>query len=294
MAEKQIKVGFLVSYDYEYLKISLPLVYESADIIAVAIDKNRETWSGEKFDIDPLFFDWLKEIDKDNKIQIYEDVFAISDLSNMECETRERNMLAQFMGDGGWHVQIDSDEYFLDFAEFVASIRGVETEYPIQIYGRWITLYQKDDMGYLYTDSQEYFPAATNYPHYETARKSSAKEFKYLESKVLHQSWARGEDEILFKLKSWGHKTDFNVEAYFQFWKSINRHTYKYVRSFHPLDRWIWQTLEYVDSLDMNLVIERVKQQISEKEKRRKGEEKIKIKDWIPLAIYKLKAKIKR
>jgi hypothetical protein len=33
----------------------------------------------------------------------------------MECDTRERNMLAKYMGEGGWHVQIDADEYFADF-----------------------------------------------------------------------------------------------------------------------------------------------------------------------------------
>jgi hypothetical protein len=36
----------------------------------------------------------------------------------MENETRERMMIAQRMGEGGWHVQVDSDEYFLDFGTF--------------------------------------------------------------------------------------------------------------------------------------------------------------------------------
>lgn len=294
MTTDSIKVGFLVSYDYEYLKTSLPLVYAQADIIALAIDKNRETWSGEKIEIDPAFFAWLKEIDTDNKIQIYEDVFRIPELSNMECETRERNMLAQFMGKGGWHIQIDADEYFLDFEKFVNTLKILDMSTPTQVYGMWITLYKKDSAGFLYTDSGEYFPVATNRPLYTLARRSSNKNIEYTNFKVLHQSWARSEDEIKFKLSNWGHKTDFNVEAYFQFWKAINRYTYKYARSFHPLDSWIWQTLEYVESLDLNTVIAEVKKRIINKEKERKKEEEIRIKDWIPLAIYKLKSKIKR
>lgn len=294
MADKLIKVGFLVSYDYEYLKISLPLIYDHADTITLAIDKDRKTWSGEKFEIDSSFFDWLDEIDRDKKIRIYEDIFHIKELSAIECDTRERNMLAQFMGEGGWHIQIDSDEYFLDFAGFLTYLKTLDISKPIQVYIKWITLYKRDDSGYLYTDSGEFFPVATNNPQYNLCRGSAIGEIKYTNFKVLHHSWARSEDEIEFKLKNWGHKTDFNVEAYFKFWKSINRFTYKYVRSFHPLDSWIWQTLEYVDSLDLNLVIEKVKQQIKEKEEHRKSEEKVKIKDWIPLAFYKLKAKIYR
>lgn len=37
---KEIQVGFLMSYDYELLKISIPLVYEEADHITIALDKN--------------------------------------------------------------------------------------------------------------------------------------------------------------------------------------------------------------------------------------------------------------
>ena len=36
---KKIQVGFLLSYDYEKLKNSIPPVYNSADAIFIAIDK---------------------------------------------------------------------------------------------------------------------------------------------------------------------------------------------------------------------------------------------------------------
>lgn len=293
MSQNIIKVGFLVSYDYEYMKTALPLVYEHADTITLAIDKNRETWSGEKIDIDQVFFDWLKEIDVDTKIQIYEDTFHVKELSAIECDTRERNMLARFMGEGGWHVQIDSDEFFLDFEGFVRYLQSLDITKLTQVYAKWITLYKEDEKGYLYTDSNEVFPLATNIPDYNLCRGSATGKIIYTEFKVLHQSWARSEEEIAFKLKNWGHRTDFNVDAYFQFWKSVNRYTYKYVRSFHPLDGWIWQSLEYAPSLDMPTVIDVVKQQLIDKERSKKAEERIKLKDWIPLAFYKLKTKIK-
>lgn len=295
MSQNLIKVGFLVSYDYEYMKTALPLVYNYADTITLAIDKNRETWSGERFEIDPSFFDWVKEIDRDNKIQIYEDSFHVEGLSTIECDTRERNMLSQFMEEGGWHIQIDSDEYFLDFEGFISYLRTLDISKPTEIHAELITLYQKDDSGYFYTDSNETFPLATNVVNdYRLVRKTVHGTPLYTKFKLLHQSWARSEEEIIFKLKSWGHKNDFDVDAYFQFWKAVNRHTYKYVRSFHPLDGWIWQTLEYIPSLNMNEVISIVRQKMLDKEKQRHIDEKIKLKDWVPLALYKLKAKINK
>jgi hypothetical protein len=37
-----IKVGFLVSYDFKYLYQSIPLVYKEADLIVLAIDRERK------------------------------------------------------------------------------------------------------------------------------------------------------------------------------------------------------------------------------------------------------------
>ena len=65
---KKIQVGFLLSYDYIKLKNSIPPVYKEADGIFIAIDKDMRTWSGATFEVDPAFYDWLKEIDVDNKI----------------------------------------------------------------------------------------------------------------------------------------------------------------------------------------------------------------------------------
>ena len=73
----KIQVGFLISYDYILLKNALPQVYDYSDSIFLAIDKNRKTWNGANFTIDNSFFDWIKEIDVANKIEIYEDQFYI-------------------------------------------------------------------------------------------------------------------------------------------------------------------------------------------------------------------------
>jgi len=97
---KKIHVGFLLSYDYEKLKLSIPPIYKNADRIFIALDKNFLTWSGNKFKVDESFFKWLKDIDEDHKIEIYRDDFYIPTLNPIQNDTRERHLLSIKMGIG--------------------------------------------------------------------------------------------------------------------------------------------------------------------------------------------------
>ena len=66
-----IKVGFWVSYDWEFLKHSLPRVYNSADIICLALDKDRHSWKCNPFDFNnDAFYTFVKRLDIQNKIDI--------------------------------------------------------------------------------------------------------------------------------------------------------------------------------------------------------------------------------
>lgn len=120
---KKIHVGFLLSYDYEKLKLSIPPVYNAADKIFIAEDSNKKTWSGNEFVVDESFYEWLKEFDVDNKIEFYRDDFYIPELTAIQNDTRERHLLSMKMGIGNWLIQIDSDEYFIDFDSFIANLR---------------------------------------------------------------------------------------------------------------------------------------------------------------------------
>jgi hypothetical protein len=256
----EIKVGFLVSYDYKYLYTSLPLVYEDATLIVLAIDQHRVTWSGIPFTIDQEFFEWLNKIDQKKKITIYEDDFFVPELSTSDCDTRERNMLASKMGSGGWHIQIDSDEYFLDFKSFVCYLRSNEkiaTKEPVHVFTRFITLYKKVKEGYLVVSVRtENIATATNKPEYLYIR--NVKDVRKINSShiVIHQSWARDEDEIAFKIKSWGHSTDFDVNSYFKLWNAIDYHNYHFLLNYHPLTPTAWPKLEFIASRDISELLD--------------------------------------
>lgn len=260
-----IKVGFLVSYDFKYLYKSIPLVYEASDLIVLAVDKDRLTWSGNPLYIDPLFFDWVKEFDTLKKIVIYEDAFYIAKNTPAENDTRERNLLAKAMGEGGWHIQIDSDEYFNDFKGFVSFLNEKKQylknpkKQPIEIHVQWITLFKKVEGGFLYIkDSLDAVEVATNYPKYKYMRATRHSKKIITKFILLHQSWARDDDEIYTKITNWSHRDDSDNVAFFEFWKNISLENYKEVTNFHENDPTKWKALEFVseaelDSLKINI-----------------------------------------
>ncbi|MGH2667329.1 hypothetical protein [Flavobacterium sp.] len=247
---KKIQVGFLVSYDYDLLKNAIPQVYKEADTIFLAIDKDRKTWNGGSFVIEDEFFQWIKETDTDHKIEIYEDNFYRPELTTMDCEVRERKMLSEKMGIGNWLIQIDADEYFLDFAAFIKDLRKYDSyldnpsENPIQI-GCFLThLYKYTDDGILYVENLTRVLLATNYPNYKVGRKSKERVI-YTDKILLHECLSRTEEQLAFKLENWGHNVQIN-NSFFDKWKSVNQDNYKEMEDFYYIEPETWKTLGYM------------------------------------------------
>lgn len=257
-----IKVGFCVAYDWEFLKKSLPRVYDDAESICLSIDKKQLSWSGVPYEFDTdAFFSWIKEIDRQGKITVYEDDFFMPELSSIQNDNRQRTLMAQFMGEGGWHIQIDSDEYFLDFKGFAAYLKKINPnpiglEKPINICCQSLSLFKKTARGYLVIDNTDFYnevvPIATNKPEYLGARRNS--HFNHLSPFFfIHETWARDDKQLLQKLDSWGHDNDFvNKESYIEFWRCVNEYTYQFISDFHPIQREVWNKLKYFETTDIN------------------------------------------
>ena len=250
---KKIHVGFLLSYDYQKLQYSIPPVYEAADQIFIAIDKDLRTWSGETFEVDASFFKWLDEFDKDKKITLYRDDFYDATISALENDNRERRMLSQKMGIGNWLIQIDSDEFFLDFEKFVKDLRKYDKfldnpeKHKIQIALYSLNLYKYTDGGVLYVKKPTKAVVATNYPNYVVAR-VTRKRIIYTRNLLLHESVARDEAELLFKFDNWGHNTDIpDKEAYIEKWRTTNKSNYKEREGFFYIEPEKWQHVEFCE-----------------------------------------------
>jgi len=257
---KKIHVGFLFSYDYEKLKISIPLVYNDADAIFLAVDEKFRTWSGEIFEVDDQFFEWIKTFDTQNKITIYRDNFYVPELSAIENDNRERHMLSLKMGIGNWLIQVDSDEYFLDFKKFVKDLRKYDNfldnpeKNRIQIAAFLINMFKYTDDGLLYVDKVTRGLMATNYPDYKVAR-NTRQRIIYTPNVLWHETLSRTSEEIEYKFKNWGHNDEVNVDAFMQKWKLVNKSNYKEMRGFFYIEPEKWNRLEFVSGNTINEII---------------------------------------
>lgn len=248
-----IKVGFLLAYDYEFVKDSLPCIYEDADRIVFSLDKRRLSWAGNPFGFDEGILDWIKQYDTKGKVSFYEDDFYVPGNTNMENETRQRNMMAAFMGPGGWHIQLDVDEYFINFRGFVQYLHRHKhylqqpEQNKISISVDWFNLFKQDETGFFYIKGS-YTPVriATNYPEYTKARTTEQRQL-FTPFVMVHQSWARSDEEIFFKMNNWGHKDDIDPIAYYEQWKNVNKDNYHLVKDFAPgKPHSIWKSLGFV------------------------------------------------
>ncbi len=261
-----IKVGFCVAYDWALLRKSLPLVYDHADRICLSIDCNRRSWSGNYYHFDDVGFrNLVKETDVRGIIDIYEDDFYDATLSPIQNDNRQRTMMAQRLGEGGWHIQVDSDEYFFDFSgfrQYLLSLHPHPTgkERPVNVCCVIFPLIKKLDNGYIFVwgdiRKQELFPCATNRPEYTNARRNG--HFNHISPFfILHETWARGEEELLAKINNWGHVHDFEAKmSYFNLWKAIDSLNWRYFRDFHPLVGPTWQRLGYVPETEVHDMIQ--------------------------------------
>jgi hypothetical protein len=260
MDAKIIKVGFCVAYDWEMLKTSIPRIYNDADVICLSIDKKRKTWKGEPYTFDEVSFrNFIMAVDTEKKIDVYEDDFSLSHLTSMQNDTRQRQLMADRLGKGGWHIQIDSDEHILNFANCVQKLKNINSyptgdEKPLNICAFIIPLIKKLTNGFLIVDfkdeSPETLPLATTRPQYLRARNSGHFN-KYISEFVIHETWARSEEELWLKINNWGHSSeelDYEKKrlSYYHLWKSLDEFNHQYIFNFHPAIAKTWPALKYV------------------------------------------------
>ena len=170
-------------------------------------------------------------------------------------------MLAQHMGEGGWHLQIDADEYFVDFENLVEFLRRLDEKasHINCVSMHVLTLYKKLPAGYLAVKNGGTLQFATTRPQYSLARMIEHPVNILYPQKVVHDSWARTEQDLWTKLKNWGHNSDFNIDEYFRFWKWINEENYIHVQDFHPLAPKVWHELDYIEALNIPDLLRRLK-----------------------------------
>lgn len=249
---QKIKVGFLVSYDWEFLRYSLGLIYPFADRIWLSLDRQGRTWGGNHFAFDRLSFHrFIDQTDSQKKVAFHVGDFYDSRRGAMENETRQRNLLAACMGQDGWHLQVDADEYIVDFESFRNYLRKipVRRNQPVTIFANWIPIIKQIPEGFFLVHSPkgnyETFPLAFHRPCFQNARRTGY-QHRLSACLVFHQTLARTSEEVKMKILNWGHAADFDAARYYERWESLTVKNYKEYKNFHPVYPHLWPELELI------------------------------------------------
>ena len=127
---------------------------------------------------------------------------------------------------------------------------------PVNVCAFLVVLYKKIPGGFLYVSGNyDLCVVATNYPRYNIARTGINKRI-FLPQVLLHQSWARKEEEISFKFANWGHTIDFNTSSHFRLWKNADEENYMTYHDFYSLKGNGWKHLAMVKGERMKEVIQ--------------------------------------
>jgi hypothetical protein len=107
----------LISYDADYLPKSIEKYYDYVDEIVLGLDKDRISWSGNKFSFnESKLWAELGKLDGDNKISIIEEDFHKSSVA-IENDNYERNFLKSHCTHD-CIISIDADEVLLNAKSF--------------------------------------------------------------------------------------------------------------------------------------------------------------------------------
>jgi len=248
-----IKVGYLLSYDYKFIFNSIKQIYDYSDKIFICYDQDGKTWAGNDFEIPENIFSEIKKLDHQKKIVFYADTFFIKGISTIDLDTRQRNMLAKKMGDGGWHIQIDSDEYPVGFGKLTHFLRKQKyllrnpEKTPVNFFVNFVTLFKQTEDGFFVVApySESCF-LITNIPEYVNARYPKNNYTLKLNFNNIHQSWARSPEEIRQKINNWGHNNDFDTQEFYKRWYDLSKENYSEFKNFHPLSPGDWKELIFI------------------------------------------------
>ncbi len=271
---------FLVSYDAELLKTSLPLVYPHVDRLVLAVDRDRRTWSGNRFSLPDDLMDWLQAADVQRKVSVYEDSFFVPGRAPLDLDSRQRQMAAEYAGvENTWQIQIDADEYVLNCGDLMRALREEErrgaVEDDVMYMGNWISLFKQDEIGFFFVDNDgdyEKTAIAASRPRFRAARTTGSMTRRPLDVFLVHQTFARGEADLRHKMLNWSHAGDFNAESYLALWKAVDRDNYRMLANFHPRYPVAWRRLNYLEAGTAEEFVESYRSILAERLERESAE----------------------
>ena len=235
----------LISYDWEYLPKSIESYYDYVDEIVLGLDKNKVSWSGNKFEINEnKLFPALQAVDKDKKINIIESDFCKSKIA-IENDNYERNYLKNLCTHD-WIFSFDADEVLLNAHEFFYKFLPVVDRYykDYDLMMTWATPFKEIDDKTLIIADADGTPFLTETQGVITHKNNTFTYARWTEnSKIpgkpistpliaLHYSLCRPKDELHQKINNIGHSDLAKKDPFFDLWNQVNLDNYTQARDF--------------------------------------------------------------
>ena len=253
----------LISYDADYLPASILSYYDYVDEIVLGLDKDRVSWSGNKFTFDEAkLYSELSRIDVDSKIQIVEENFHRSSVP-IENDTHERNYLKEQCSND-WIFSFDADEvlvnaraFFLDFCPIVENYKNLELMFT------WFLMYKEVDGGHLiiadenrnniFTKDVQGFTANKNLSTYTYCRWTNSEKKMLSPLAIAHYSFCRPEKDLNVKINNFGHSVESKKDPFYDIRRQVTKENYQNLRNFKTSNMGEqWPTLKFIESEKLN------------------------------------------
>lgn len=257
----------LISYDAKFLPDSIRSYYEYVDEIVLGLDKDRISWSNNRFSFDEqALWKQLKSIDVDNKISIIEENFHRSS-SPIENDTHERNYL-KAKCEHDWIFSFDADEvlanakqFFVDFCPLVQQYKDVELLFT------WFLMYKQVEGGYLviadehrkhlFKKDVQGFTAHRDLHTFNYCRWTNSRKKILSPLGIIHYSFCRDDKDLFDKINNFGHSVESKKDPFYDIQRSINLNNYESMINFKTHGAGAqWPTLKFIREESMSKYME--------------------------------------
>jgi len=256
----------LISYDAHFLPKSIKSYYDYVDEIVLGLDKDRISWSGNKFSFneDSLWKE-LKKIDVDNKINIIEDNFHRSRVP-IENDTHERNYLKSKC-ENDWVFSFDADEVLVNAREFFIDFCPIVQDYTdVELMFTWFSMYKEFDDSYLiiadenrqnlFKKDVQGFTANRDINTFTYCRWTNSTTKILSPLAIEHYSFCRTQSELDTKINNFGHSTESKNDIFYTVQKNVTKDNYTGLTNFKTTAGGPqWPTLRRVMKKDLQSVL---------------------------------------
>jgi len=256
----------LISYDAHFLPKSIKSYYDYVDEIVLGLDKDRISWSGNKFSFneDSLWKE-LKKIDVDNKINIIEDNFHRSRVP-IENDTHERNYLKSKC-ENDWVFSFDADEVLVNAREFFIDFCPIVQDYTdVELMFTWFSMYKEFDDSYLiiadenrqnlFKKDVQGFTANRDINTFTYCRWTNSTTKILSPLAIEHYSFCRTQSELDTKINNFGHSTESKNDIFYTVQKNVTKDNYMGLTNFKTTAGGPqWPTLRRVMKKDLQSVL---------------------------------------